>query len=433
MSRKDGTVAQFPGGKQPGWKGRLSRTRNGDVAATLHNIVLILEHDPELAGIFALDEFANRVVMKRDPPWKSFCRGEFSEIDGSELTSWLGSMETYCINAKTTHVLEAVELVARRYKFHPVRDYLRSVKWDGQPRLEAMFSTYFGSSAAGEYATKVARIFLIGAVARVMRPGCKVDTMLVLEGAQGAGKTRVTRELFGAEWYAEAMESPASKDFYQALQGRWGVEIGEMESFSKAEVNKVKQALSAQDDTFRPSYGRYARKFPRQSVFVGTTNDEHYLRDPTGARRFLPIKVGTIDVNAIALDRDQLWAEAFFLFEQGAAWHELPIAAKDEQEARFMEDSWADPLRRWLTGSYDEKHYHGVQFRPEGGVQETTTTQLLSYALGIDLARHGRTEQMRVAQIMRRLHWRQERIVRGNDRIRLWRCDVDAPKDEVPF
>jgi predicted P-loop ATPase len=414
------SVVTFPGAPPAEWKKGLAVTRDGETKATLHNLQLILERDAELAGMFGLDEFANRVVIKRAPPWKSATAGEFTEIDGTELAAWLGAPATYGINAKSTLVLEAVECVARRYRFHPVRDYLRGLAWDGTPRLDALFASYFGA-LAGDYATKVARIFLIGAVARVRAPGCKNDTMLVLEGAQGAGKTRVTRTLFGGDWYAEAMESPASKDFYQSLQGRWGVEIGEMESFSKAEVNKVKQAISAQDDTFRPSYGRYARKFPRQCVFIGTTNDDHYLRDHTGGRRFLPIKVaGSIDVDAVARDRDQLWAEAFHLYSTGATWHELPAEAREQQEARFMEDSWADPVRRWLAGEAGEKMYHQVDTEPGGRVRVCTTTHVLWYALQMETARHGKPEQMRVAQIMKRHGFTGDRILRNGERVRVW-------------
>lgn len=185
---------------------------------------------------------------------------------------------------------------------------------------------------------------LVSAVARAFEPGCKVDTMLVLEGKQGVGKTRFTRELFGADWYAEATASPGDKDFFQVLQGRWVMEIGEMESFTKAEVGKIKQAVTAQQDTFRASYGRFVKTYPRQCVFVGTTNENQYLRDPTGARRFLPIRVNTIDVDRIIRERDQLWAEAVHLYREGFDYWTLPADAAREQERRYQADTWEETI-----------------------------------------------------------------------------------------
>lgn len=433
MSRKDDNVVKFGGGKRPDWEQRLLRNREGAVTATLHNIQLILEHHAELRGLMAMDEFANRIVLRRSPPWKGAVDGEFTEQDATEIAMWMGAPETFSMNVRTDTILCAVEAVARRHKFHPVRDYLEGLRWDGESRVEKMLAENFGAEAS-DYTADTGRILMVSAAARIYEPGCKADIMPVLEGAQGAGKTRVTRVLFGAEWYAEAMESPASKDFYQSLLGRWGVEIAEMESFTKAEVNKVKQALSAQDDTYRPSYGRYARKFKRQCVFVGTTNDDQYLRDPTGARRFLPVSVGRIDVDRVRVLRDQLWAEAVHRYKRGENYWTLPKDADDQQDRRFMADSWEEIVTRWLTGSLGEKAYGPtVRFGDKGGVLDPTTTDILHYALSIDVGKHGRPEQMRVAAIMKKLKWHQERVMEDGSRQRRW-VRPDAPVEvEVPF
>jgi predicted P-loop ATPase len=417
-----------PGGGQTGaddWQNKLTCTKDGAVQAAMHNLMLILEMDPQLAGLLALDEFANRVVVRRAPPWSGGNDGEFTELDGVELSAWLGSPDRYQMIVKSSMVLEAVEAVARRHKFHPVRDYLRTLKWDGEPRLRRLFVDHFGATD-DEYHQRVAEIFMVSAAARILRPGCKVDTMLVLEGGQGLGKTRVTQVLFGGDrWYMDAQRSPAEKDFYQDIVGKWGVEIGEMTSFSKAETNKVKQTLSATSDTYRPSYGRYSRTFPRQCVFIGTTNENEWQRDHTGGRRFLPVGVTRVDVSAIEAVRDQLWAEAVALLDDGLDWWVLPSDAKDQQDERYLEDSWSEPISRWLDGrapSSDKVDvYAGIEMCQNPYiVTECSTTEILTRALHIDLARHTKQDQMRVAAIMTRLAWDKYRPQRYGTRVWLW-------------
>lgn len=452
------------GERQPDdWRNKLTRTNTGRPESTVHNAMLVMEHDEVLGGMFWLDEFANAVRMSRTPCWPGGEEHEFSEQDGTEVAAWIGSPDRYMVNLKKDMVLDCVEAIARRRKVHPVREYLTGLEWDGTARLEGMFRRYF-SAEDTPYTQASAKCWLVSAVARILwtdqkvrHNGAQVDFMLVLEGDQGKGKTSAVRVLFGAEWYAEAQESPSSKDFYQALRGRWCVEIGEMDSFSKADVTKVKQAITARFDTYRPSYGRVARSFRRECVFVGTTNEYEYLRDPTGARRFLPIRVGTLDLPAIVSDRDQLWAEAVALFRAGFAWWDLPAGAAQQQEERFTEDSWQSVIQRWLTfmakpDSYpDRLQVDALPASPQDdtplesadkaskakrrSVRWTTTAELLSYALHVDVGRHGRPEQMRVAHVMKRLGWVHERtLLPDGTRERRWvpRVDGEEPH-EAPF
>jgi predicted P-loop ATPase len=421
-----------------GWKTGLVHSREGDVRATAHNLALILEKDPTLAGLFAFDEFGNRIVLRRPTPWAGATRTEFADEDAFEMAAWLAHPERYRLHAKSTAVAEAIEAIARRHRFHPVREYLDGLNWDGIPRVASLLAAYCGADAT-DYTTRASEILLFSAVARVLVPGAKADVMVVLEGTQGAGKTRAVRTLFGAEWSAEAMESPASKDFYQCLAGRWGIEIGEMESFTKAEVNKVKQALSAQDDTYRPSYGRYARKFPRQCVFVGTTNDDQYLRDATGARRFLPVRVSAVDVKKLGADRDQIWAEAIARYRKGVDWWTLPDGAAEQQDARYLADSWSDPIERWLSGTMDEMRYPKDLDRREpeqgGGIRSVTVSQVMSWALVMDVGKHSRQDQMRVAAVLRRAGWiKRQSLIAGRRCNRWYRPDFHVPEgDDVPF
>jgi predicted P-loop ATPase len=434
-----GNTPPPPGGEGfEEWRLRLIRGRDKHPTACAHNLMLILEHDAVLAGLFWLDEFGNRIVLDRTPPWAGGKRDEFTEVDALELAAWLGDPAHYTLTVGVNLVLQSVEAIARRRKRHTVREYLENLQWDGTPRVARMFVDLFGAEDSA-YAIGVAPCVLVSAVSRILwfddkqpSKGSKVDFMLVLEGGQGAGKTTAVLELFGAEWYAEATESPAHKDFYQTLRGRWGVEIGEMDSFSKADVAKVKQAITTRFDVYRPSYGRTARSFRRECVFVGTTNKDDYLRDESGARRFLPLKVGRVDIRQLMALRDQLWAEAVHLFREGFEWWRLPEGAQREQDARYQEDSWMEPIARWLDGKCGPDAYEGGVLRDlkTDRVMECTSSDLLWRALRIDTARHSRQDQMRVAAVMARLGWPKFRPNRNGVRLWCWYRameDGDAP------
>lgn len=410
----------------PDWRLRLVRTKDGAVKATSHNVMLILENDEALAGLFWLDEFGNRVVLDRIPPWAGGTRDEFTEVDALELSAWLGAPERYQVAVSIDLVMQCVEAIARRSKRHTVREYLRGLKWDGVPRVERMFVDLFGAEE-NSYSLGAAKCFLVSAVSRVLwadpaqpSKGSKVDFMVVLEGGQGAGKTTSVLELFGAEWYAEATESPAHKDFYQTLRGRWCIEIGEMDSFSKADVSKVKQAITTRFDVYRPSYGRTVRSFRRECIFVGTVNKDDYLRDETGARRFLPVKVGSINIRELVRVRDQLWAEAVHLFDQGFSWWVLPDGAEREQDARFSEDVWTERTMRWVYGKGRDQQYEHLSLNDRGKHGEPlefTVSEVLTHALHVDPARQGRPEATRVGSILARLGCQKYRPVRLGQRV----------------
>lgn len=341
---------------------------------------------------------------------------------------------------KSDLVMSCVEAVARRRQRHPVRDYLGGLTWDGVPRVASMFVDLYGV-ADNAYARQAARCFMVSAAARILwvdpavhHNGAKVDFMLVIEGEQGKGKTASVGALFGAQWYAESMESPSGKDFYQALKGRWCVEIGEMDSFSRADVTKVKQAITSRFDTYRPSYGRVTRSFRRECVFVGTTNEQEYLRDATGGRRFLPVTITRVDVAAVVAARDQLWAEAVQLFRDGARWWELPEAAVAEQEKRYDADAWEDVLSRWLAGTIDDEKAYPPRVRAMlPAIPWVTTSELLEWACRVDTGKQGRAEQMRVGKIMHRLGWAREQGVKDGVKMRYWRRASVEDDDAPPF
>lgn len=415
------------------WRLRLVRGRDKNVQATAHNLLLILEHDVELAGLFWLDEFGNRIALDRKPPWSGGERDEFTEVDAMELAAWLGDPARYTMAVGVNLVLQSVEAIARRRKRHSVREWLAGLKWDGVPRVGTMMVDLFGADDT-PYNRGVGPCWLVSAVSRILwmdptqpSKGSKVDFMVVLEGGQGSFKTTAVLELFSAEWYAEVTESPAHKDFYQTLRGRWGMEIGEMDSFTKADVTKVKQAITTRFDVYRPSYGRTARSFRRECVFVGTTNKDDYLRDETGARRFLPVRVQRVALSEVVRLREQLWAEAVHLFREGFEWWQLPEGAQREQDARFQEDSWTQPISKWLTGKCNVESYEGVRRHPtDDVVLECSTADLLWRALSIDTARHTRQDQMRVGAVMARLGWGKFRPVVNGVRQWVWYRKEDS-------
>lgn len=403
------------------WRADLVVGRDNEVKPTAHNLMLILKNDEHLAGLFAMNAFENRIALLRTAPWGAEACNEYRETDGVRFAAWLGSPHRYRMSPKLDLLNAVVLAVAEAASFHPVREYLDGLAWDGIERIPTLFRDAFGVPDS-DYARHVARAFFVSAVARICQPGCQVDFMLVLEGDQGAGKTRAVNALFGDGLYAEAMESPQHKDFYIGLQGKWGIEIGEMHAFSKADVTKVKQAVTARADHYRPPYARTAQSFPRQCVLIGTTNETDWQRDPTGARRYYPLRVGErIDLARLREQRDQLWAEAVMRYKRGDPWWETPPGAGDEQEERYQEDSWIDPIARWLDGLADERYYPtGLRRDGTARVESVSTAQVLYYALGMEWAKHTRAEQNRIGPIMRRLGWEGTRLESRGRKLRVW-------------
>lgn len=436
-SKRGGANGTPPGERADDWRRQLIRNDTGRPIACAHNLLLILQHDEHLRDLFYLDEFGNRVGLERQPPWTGGKREEFTEVDALELSAWMGHPDRYALAVKRDSVLEAVEAMARRRRRHSVREYLEGLVWDQVDRITQFFPQYLGADDS-TYTRGCGPCFLVSAVSRVLwedpqqpTKGSKVDFMVVLEGAQGAGKTTAVLELFSSDWYAEATESPSHKDFYQTLRGRWGIEIGEMDAFSKADVAKVKQAITTRTDVYRPSYGRIARGFRRECVLVGTTNRDDWQRDETGARRFLPVVAKRADIHAIRKDRDQIWAQAVALFRGGFKWWELPDGAQREQDARYSEDVWTSRIERWVNGRDREDAYKGIDFlNPDewvpskgdkpGRPTDFTVADVLLRACGVEVGRQDRAQATRVGAVLTRLGYKHYRPRRMSERVRVY-------------
>jgi len=299
---------------------------------------------------------------------------------------------------------QAVEVVARENRFHPVRDWLDGLEWDGIPRAHDWLHYYAGAERTA-YVMAIGRMMLVALVARVFDPGCKVDYVPILEGPQGAKKSTLCR-IMGGECFDDNLpESVNSKDSAAHLRGKWLIELGEVTALTKNEAANLKAFVTREVDRYRPAYGRQEVAYPRQCVFWGTTNKAQYLRDETGGRRFWPVKVGdAIDVEALAHDRDQLLAEAVSLYRSGAEW--WPDAAFErehiapQQEERFEEDAWESAIKAWL----------------ETATHPRTVTEIGEQALGLDKSRMGTAENRRILAILHRLGC-QRRFRRGR---KLW-------------
>jgi len=264
---------------------------------------------------------------------------------------------TYDFEPTTTQVHEALLAMALRSQYHPVRDYLNSLTWDGTPRIGSFLAEYCGAPN-NPYVSKVGEILLKAAVGRAMKPGTKFDTMVILEGVQGCGKSTLVKVL-GGEWTLEGLPNKQDlnhKDVIQAIQGYWMVEVEELAVMRKSDVDSLKAFITRQTDKARFAYAKEAKTYHRQCVFVGTTNDDEYLLDSTGNRRFLPVEVGVIDLAGVKVIRDQLWAEAVVLWNANPTDKSLQMPeslwgdAAEQQEDRRVQDPVEFKVREFLNG-----------------------------------------------------------------------------------
>lgn len=390
---------------QGGWKDKLQRSESGALHPHAYNVQLILGNDERWAGVIAINEFSSKIVKRRTPPYGGSA-SEWSDLDDARVVMWLA--EQYNLRVRAPAVVEAVAVVAAENAWHPVRQYLEGLEWDRQGRLDFWLTAGLGVESSS-YTLKVGVRWMISAVARIMEPGCKADSVLILEGAQGAGKSTALSVLAG-EWFMDSPFALGDKEAYQAIRGKWVVELGELDAFNKAESTKAKQFFSAYIDTYRESYGRRTIDVPRQCVFAGTTNQDEYLKDTTGNRRYWPVLCTQVDIEYLREVRDQLWAEALARYRAGERWwverHEADEFA-EQQDARYMVDAWEHPIREWL----EQPDRHDV----------ITGDQIFASALKLDLGHWGKPEQMRVGHIMHRLGWKRKRLpAAGRSGIRPW-------------
>jgi predicted P-loop ATPase len=397
------------------WEQQLLVTATGAPKALLANAITALKHAPGWFRCLAFDVFSRRVMIIQDPPintkqlnWQPRA---WTPDDDILVTDWLHH-HGIAVNVPTA--AQAVESVAKEQEFHPVADYLNELQHDGIARARTWPSVYLGSELS-PYFMAVGQAMLIAAVARIYEPGCKVDTVPILEGAQGARKSTAVKALFDP-WFTDELADLGSKDACLQTQGVWGVEVSELDAMTRGEVSKIKAFISRTTDRFRPPYGQRVIEAPRECVFWGTTNSDSYLKDETGGRRFWPIKIGKIDVDGLIRDRDQLWAEARALFEKGTAWwlakDDILKQAEDQQRGRYIGDPWERHVADYVDTSADG---------------DVTIDAILRNALELPISHCGQAEMNRVARVLRSLGLVRVQVRRGDKRVWIYRKPVTAP------
>lgn len=388
MTDDDPDVINLDKARRGKWQNDCIKGKGGKPLPIIANVLLALRRDGGLQDAFAFDEM-QRTPMLMHPigsPMAPFEVRAIIDEDVVYVSEYL--QQAGLKNIGSGVVRDAIGARAVENSYHPVRDYLDSLQWDGQPRANVWLTTRLGAELT-DYTVAIGRMFLIAMVARIYEPGCKSDHMMVLEGLQGAMKSSACAVL-GGPWFSDAMpEVGCGKDVSQHLRGKWLIEVGEMHAMGRTETTLLKSFITRQVEKYRPSYGRFEVEEPRQCVFIGTTNREAYLRDESGGRR---VKTGAIDIDGLAEDRDQLFAEAVQLYRLGEQW--WPDRSfeqqhiKREQEARFEADAWEESISEFVDTR-----------------TKVTIGEVAQGALIFDKSKLGTADQRRIAAILELLGW----------------------------
>ena len=403
------------------WKTKLKITEKGTLAQTIENVVTILRYDPELKGRLALNEMDHNIVTCKSLPWRTVpTTSQWTDTDDAALRYYLERV--YGLSGKD-RIFDATNVVGTENRFHPVKDYLSTCTWDGVPRVDTLLIDYMGADD-NEYTRAVTRKTLAAAVARVFTPGCKFDYMLTLRGRQGMGKSALIAKL-GGEWFSDSFTTVQGKEAYEQVIGVWIMEVGELAGMRKAEEEATKLYVSKQVDRFRPAYGRRTQEFPRQCIFIGTTNEQQFLRDATGNRRFwivdTPNKPRRDMWAELTPDMIKLiWGEAVEIYKQGETLYlppEIEAQARQVQKAYEEENPKtgivAEYLDRLLPEDWESKDPYDrrawLGSATDGTVRRTTvcTAEIWAEALGGNPEKLDRRELKEIGSIMASLQeWR---------------------------
>jgi len=378
------------------WRRRLLLNERNKPRDCRENIFLVLENHKDWQGVIAYDEFANRAVKRTPPPYARGEAGVWTGIDDLRLGHWMAETENIVVRS-TQALVDAIGLCASNHVFHPVRDWLESLAWDGTPRRDDWLSEALGVEKT-EYAMRSGTYFLGNLVARIFEPGCIMRSVPVLEGAQERGKSTALRRLVGDEWFSDTHFDVGGKDAYQSIQGVWLYEISEMSSFNKSEAARVKEFVSSVSDNFRPPYERRNVKVMRQVCFAGTTNESIYLKDWTGNTRFWPLKTGDIELQWIDDQREQLFAEAMHFYRKGERRYPTREESKrlfePQQEERELQHPWQPMVQEWLDAQT---------------AQRVTIGDVLQDCLKFERSKLLDSHGVTVGRIMTRLGWERRR------------------------
>lgn len=343
------------------WHQTLDQTEKGKLRATFHNVVTILENELSPA-LLKRNLFSNEDFFAIDTPWGSKAgekRSGGSE-DALRVKKWL--IEKFDLEASVALIEEALLFITTQNEFHPVKEFIEALEWDGVDRVSNAFRTYLNAKMPEPYLSDVSRKFFLAMIRRIYEPGCKFDHLPVLEGSQGIGKSSFGKILVGKEWFMDGLPDLADKDAALNLQGIWLVEMGELSSIYRSQLEAAKSFITRETDKVRPPYGKRRIDLPRQCVFLGTTDKQDYLQDSAGNRRFWPVKVLQVEFEALERDRLQLLAEAKMLYDFAREPLYLTGKAKLQavkiQELRRLEtegDSMETRFIKWLSQPEKER------------------------------------------------------------------------------
>lgn len=421
------------------WKGQLAVNDMGLPSATDANLLLYFKHHPQWQHVFAYNERSNRPVYLKPPPTAERIDDFDLSADRSHISLWFQAKAKMAGKIQQNDIQSAILGVARRNSFDPLQQEVLKLRgvWDGVPRLYNLFQRVAGTPDDA-WTRTVGPLWFKSLVARILWPGCKVDTMLILEGEQGYKKSSFFQALLPDMAYFSDSLNRVKHDVESVRLIHSGpaiFEIGELSGLKKQEVEEIKAFLSASQDELRPLFENY-RTTKRRCIFVGTTNRDDYLRDETGARRFWPLKVlRPVDLPTVYAERTQLFAEALFRVESGEIWylegHEEHNLASHEQDARYEEDIWYQKIAEYLS----EEH-RATNIRPENASTSTdqmaemlnktragdfiTISQVAENALKIEMKHAKSAEGQRINRILRKLKWVPGRDWINKTRIRGW-------------
>ncbi len=392
------------------------------VASDVVNVITILTYDTrwQIDGLPLLryDELAQQILFASTPPWHpddcpATMLSHWRDEDVTRMMAWF--RRNWNVGVPAEMIYQGIHVVARRHASHPIRTWLRTLTWDGTRRVHTWLNRYLGVKAGNRYVNNVGQWWLISAIARVMQPGCKADHVLILEGPQGIRKSTSLETLaMGREWFSDTPFELGTKDSYLALRGRWLIELAELDGMNRSDSARAKAFFSSPSDCYRSPYSRETTTVARQCVFAGSVNHSSYLKDSSGGRRYWPVTCGTIDLEALRQDREQIWAEALALYNAGEKWwpatpEDAKLCAFEQEERGEDADAWQDVVVGWLLSNEAKQLLESRDsLSTPGGY--LGTSDVLARAMHLANGQWDKNSQVRVGKIMSALHWGKARV-----------------------
>lgn len=408
--RKRKMLSAIEGSLTQKWREyHLALAPNGLPHAHLYNVGKVIEYHKGAYCDVWMDEFHQKIMTAET---NSARAREWTEADTLEFTRFIQDPSGVGMSKAGPRVVhEAIVLAASKNKRNEVREWLNALQWDGVERLNTAFPLAWGTVDSPYYAA-VGRCFMMGAAARILFPGCQVDTLPVFEGPEGIFKSSAIMVLASEEWYDSPTYELGEFDFVQSLQGKWILEFAELGNMSGKSGEKQRAVITRRRDTFRASYARMPLTIPRQCVFSATTNDDEWNNAQFGARRFWPVMCSRVDLGMIKELRAQWFAEAVVRVNRGEKWYDVPLEElKIEQARRVPSDLWDGKVLEFVRG-----------------FEEVTADQVARGALGLDPVAQTPMVKHRITMILKKSGWYHTR----RDGLRVWRPAPGSPSTVTP-